>query len=206
MCRIALGAPVPPPRDWSELTGNIPVITAPLLDERAEAQAAAPVPAPGVVPAPASAPAAESLPAADRETAAAPLQHAASVPASSVPPAAPAVVPPAFAHPVAAVAPMQTADPVWDLPIPEPARLSGQAIRGIADVADADADLPGWRAPDDPTLRVFADRLDETRRRGRSRSSVRKRRRRLVRLLVWVVGLCLVVGFLLLAPTRLPFL
>lgn len=196
MCRIALGAPVPPPRDWSELTGNIPVITAPLLDERAEAQASASMTTPGVVPAPASAPAAETLPAAGREAASAPLQHA----------SVPAAVPAAFAHPVAAVAPTQSADPAWDLPIPEPARLSRQAVRGIADVAEADADLPGWRAPDDPTLRVFADRLDERRRSGRSRSSVRKRRRRVVRFLVWMLGLCLVVGFLLLAPTRLPFL
>jgi hypothetical protein len=163
LCRIPFGVPVPPPRDWSELTGNIPVITAPLYDDRAETPAA-PVapPSPVVPPVPVAPPAPEPAPLVQAQ------------------PVAPAVQPLA----VAAVE------------MPLAAEGSGEAV-----------EIPGWRAPDDPTLRVFADRLDErARRQTSSRTPVKRRRRGFARLLVWLVSIGLIVAVLVLAPARLPFL
>lgn len=75
-----------------------------------------------------------------------------------------------------------------------------------SEAAGEDQPMPGWRAPDDPTLRVFADRLEERdRRRSAPRSPSRRRRRRLLRLLVWLVAIGLMAAVLLLAQQRLPF-
>lgn len=71
--------------------------------------------------------------------------------------------------------------------------------------AGGEGAMPGWRAPDDPTLRVFADRLEERdRRRSAPRAPSRRRRRRLLRLLVWLVALGLIAAALVLAQARLP--
>lgn len=182
LCRIAFGVPVPPPRDWSELTGNIPVITAPLLEEPIRAAAGAPAsPSASSAQSPASPPPAPP-------------------PSSPVAPAAYRV--PAQAHPVAAEA--MPASPAPTLVPP----LSVAAVAApLAEPSDAGGEggMPGWRAPDDPTLRVFADRLEERdRRRSAPSSPSRRRRRRLLRLLVWLVAIGLIAAALVLAQARLP--
>lgn len=189
LCRIAFGVPVPPPRDWSELTGNIPVITAPLLDEPrqdpAQAPASAPVTTPGAASTRVEAPAV--TPAA-----AAPVDRPANLPAA--PPTAP---------PVAAPLRVPAARPSPDV-TPSLAVAAVEAPAAAPDAASTS--IPGWRPPDDPTLKVFAESLEARERRRSSRGSVARRRRRIGRLLVWVIGLALITGSVVLAQARLPFL
>lgn len=188
LCRIPFSAPVPPPQDWSHLTGNIPVITAPLLETPASAPAAAPAPDDPT-------PAAVVPQQVQREplVATPALQQ---VPGTGVESAAvPAPVTAGFAAPVAPVA-NEVVPTVGEMAT-DPARAEGQSAEA----------LPGWRTPDDPTLRVFADRLQERERRAGNPSAARRarrRRRRLARLLVWLVALGLVAAVIILAPDRLP--
>lgn len=206
LCRIPFGVPVPPPQDWSHLTGNIPVITAPLLETTESAPESAPAPAPSaetgadpvaepVVPHQVQREAVVSQPV--------PAQQAAvSLPAASAP-AAPAA-PTAPVAPVAAgfAAP---ATPVAEV-VPSVGEMVVEAVRVEADAAVQQ--IPGWRAPDDPTLRVFADRLEERERRPRGGNPAyrrgRRRRRQVARLLVWALAVGLIAAFVILAPARLP--
>lgn len=194
LCRIPFGAPVPPPQDWSHLTGNIPVITAPLLET--------PAPSAVTVPAPAAAPVQVAVPV--------------SVPASpdvSAPAAVEAPVAPAAPAPAASAAPTAPSAPAAFVQHPAPTlptqRVAAEAVLSAVALAPPEGEaLPGWRAPDDPTLRVFADKLEERelRRRGAARMSARRGRgrRRFARLLVWLLGIGLITAFLLLAPAHFP--
>jgi hypothetical protein len=77
-----------------------------------------------------------------------------------------------------------------------------------SETSSVEAPLPGWRTPEDPTLRVFADVLDQRERRsasgGSNRRARRRRRRQLARLAVWLIALGLVAAVVVLAPSRLP--
>lgn len=181
LCRIAFGVPVPPPRDWSELTGNIPVITAPLLEE--------PRPAPAPVQVPASAPA--SVSGTTREHQGAPAGA----------PDAPAAA--GVSQPAAASLKVPSARPAPEVTPP----LAVAAVETPAAATEAaPTSIPGWRPPDDPTLKVFAESLEARERRRSSRGGVTRRRRRLARFLVWLVGIALTTGSVVLAQARLPFL
>lgn len=187
LCRIPFGAPVPPPQDWSHLTGNIPVITAPLLEAPSAVPAEAPVvpqqmQREPVVPQPVHAQGASPSAAARAED-----QQKSS---------GPAAVASGFAAPVASA-------------VEEVVPTVSEMVAGVARaLPEADStEIPGWRAPDDPTLRVFADRLQERERRSRGSSAARRarrRRRHLARLMVWAVAIGLITAFVILAPARLP--
>lgn len=192
LCRIPFSAPVPPPQDWSHLTGNIPVITAPLLESPAAAAAPAPARAEAAGPVVPQQVQREATPPV-----AVPQPAIGAVAASTVTETNRASEPVAagFAEPVAP--PASVVVPTVGAMATEPATVA---------VAEAEAPLPGWRAPDDPTLRVFAERLQERERRRTTSSNRRGRRRRrqLVRLLVWLVALGLIAAAIILAPGRIP--
>ncbi|GGO91974.1 hypothetical protein GCM10011584_27320 [Nocardioides phosphati] len=176
LCRIPFSAPVPPPQDWSHLTGNIPVITAPLLET----------------------PAAAAAPSVPED-----VEHTAPAPAP--------VVPQQVQRDAAVPQPVQVAAgfaaptvPASSEVVPSVGEMATDAVRPES----LEPHVPGWRAPDDPTLRVFADRLEERERRplagnGTNRRG-RRRRRQFARLLVWLVALGLIAAFVILAPGRLP--
>ncbi|HSX68597.1 hypothetical protein [Nocardioides sp.] len=189
LCRIPFGAPVPPPQDWSHLTGNIPVITAPLLE--APAAPAVPAEAP-VVPQ-----------QVQREPLVQQPVHAHRTGSSEADqpgdPAQPVVAAPFASGLLAPAAPAAG----------EVVPTVGEMVVAVArPVPQTDAtEIPGWRAPDDPTLRVFADRLQERERRSRGGTAARRarrRRRQLVRLMVWAVAVGLIAAVVILAPARLP--
>ncbi|MDO7866803.1 hypothetical protein [Nocardioides jiangxiensis] len=197
LCRIPFGAPVPPPQDWSHLTGNIPVITAPLLETPAAPNVAVPSPAP------AADAAATPMPATVPVAAPAAMPGVAATATSQVSDSQAPASAGSAAQPAAAAFQQQSP------PALPTQRVAAEAVVGAAAVdRPDDMALPGWRAPDDPTLRVFADKLEERerRRRGAARSSARRSRgrRRAARLLVWLLGIGLITAFLLLAPARLP--
>ncbi len=148
LCRIAFTISVPPPQDWSHLTGNIPVVTAPLLEEPPPAEPFA------------------------GEPAAEPVAEVVDVPEVQTP-----------QHLVAQEVVQQAAPPL-DVP-----GLRPEAVT-----------VPDWRAPDDPTLDVFRDKLAERDRRERTP----RRRGGIRRFMVWTIGLTLIVAVALLAPARLP--
>lgn len=224
LCRIPFSAPVPPPQDWSHLTGNIPVITAPLLETPPAGEPGAPGVA-HVAAAPAPAPESDPAPAPQVEPVAAPEPVSASAPE---PVAAPLVPQQAQREPLVQPVPALQGTPAVEslgeqgapaaalppaLAAPEPPAVP-DVVPSIAEMVatvvrpePAETEIPGWRAPDDPTLRVFADRLEERERR-RSGSSAgargRRRQRRLARLLVWLVAIGLIVACVILAPARLP--
>lgn len=216
LCRIPFSAPVPPPQDWSHLTGNIPVITAPLLETPAVPSPAPEAPAspeaevahtPSLAPAAVetSAPAPQPDPVAapvvpqqtQREPLVQPVVALQGSPASLDPAGEQAA--PAAAVPAAFAAPEVVTPEV----VPSIAEMVATAVRPDA----PETEIPGWRAPDDPTLRVFADRLEERERRRSSstaRARGRRRHRRTARLLVWLVAIGLIAACVILAPARLP--
>lgn len=218
LCRIPFGAPVPPPQDWSHLTGNIPVVTAPLLETPVVQPVVQPASQPALQSAaePASPPAlAEPVEALPGPVVPQQVQREVQVPEPVRAEGATARVterqaaerqPAPEPAPVAAGFAARAAEPAQDV-VPS----VGEMVVSVATGAPqrGDAAVPGWRPPDDPTLRVFADRLEERERRrsGSGAASARRgrrRRRQLVRLLVWLVAIGLIAAFVLLAPARLP--